>query len=229
MRILFTAFLILISLLLFSQSNFPQFGKASFYADKFEGKLTASGEKYKHNSMTAAHKSLAFGTKLKVTNLTNGKSVVVTINDRGPYVDDRIIDVSRKAASKLDFIEIGIVDVKIELAKPSDEIVEDQKEKPETSTEEYKEFTYYEVNSKLVNPKSYGIQIGSYSDSGNLLKTIAEFNSKHSYKILVQESVQSGKRKYRLIIGTFENRKEAESKLNELRKWYKDCFVLNLE
>src|SRR5688572_14799873 len=75
-----------------------QTGKASFYADKFDGTITASGEKYRHNKLTAAHKTLPFGTKVRVTNLSNNKTVEVVINDRGPYVDGRIIDLSRSAA-----------------------------------------------------------------------------------------------------------------------------------
>ena len=81
-----------------------QSGKASFYADKFEGIQTASGEKYKHSRLTGAHKTLPFGTKVRVTNLANNKSVEVTINDRGPYVDGRIIDLSKAAADELGFV-----------------------------------------------------------------------------------------------------------------------------
>ncbi len=84
-----------------------QTGKASFYADKFEGVSTASGEKYKHNKLTGAHKTLPFGTKVRVTNLENNQSVEVIINDRGPYVEDRIIDLSKAAAEQLGFINKG--------------------------------------------------------------------------------------------------------------------------
>lgn len=70
---------------------------ASYYADKFNNRKTASGAKYDHNKLTAAHKKLPFGTKLKVTNPTNKKSVVVTVNDRGPFVKGREIDLSKKA------------------------------------------------------------------------------------------------------------------------------------
>src|SRR5689334_4107205 len=75
-----------------------QTGKASFYADSFEGNPTASGEKYRANKFTAAHKTLPFGTVVKVTNLANKESVNVTINDRGPYVEGRVIDLSKAAA-----------------------------------------------------------------------------------------------------------------------------------
>src|SRR5688500_5113941 len=85
-----------------------QTGKASFYADKFEGSPTASGEKYRHSKMTAAHKTLPFGTTVRVTNLGNNKVAEVMVNDRGPYVDGRIIDLSRSAAKELDFINAGL-------------------------------------------------------------------------------------------------------------------------
>lgn len=95
----------------------PQEGRASFYADRFQGRPTASGEPYDSASLTAAHRSLPFGTKVKVTNLRNDKSVVVTINDRGPHHPNRIIDLSKSAAKKLDFIDRGLTRVRIEEAK----------------------------------------------------------------------------------------------------------------
>jgi rare lipoprotein A len=97
-----------------------QTGRASFYADKFDGHPTASGEKYRHNKLTGAHKSLPFGTKVKVTNLANNQTVEVVINDRGPYVDGRIIDVSRSAAEQLGFINQGLAEVKLEVVDPGD-------------------------------------------------------------------------------------------------------------
>lgn len=98
-----------------ASQNFTQTGKASFYASKFEGRKTASGAIFSNQKMTAAHKELAFGTKVKVTNLANQKSVVVTINDRGPFVKGRIIDVSQKAAKELGFYKQGITKVTIEV------------------------------------------------------------------------------------------------------------------
>ena len=97
-----------------------QTGKASFYADRFEGSPTASGEKYKASKMTAAHKTLPFGTKVRVTNLVNNASVVVTINDRGPYVEGRIIDISKAAAERLSFFNQGTAEVRLEIVDPTD-------------------------------------------------------------------------------------------------------------
>jgi len=88
-------------------------GKGSYYADKFEGRPTASGEKFDQDKMTAAHRTLPFGTKVTVTNVANGRSVTVTVNDRGPFAAGRVIDVSKKAARKLGMVEAGVATVKI--------------------------------------------------------------------------------------------------------------------
>lgn len=90
-------------------------GKASYYADKFHGNATASGEVFDMNEFTAAHKSLPFGTIIKVTNLKNGRSVTVKINDRGPFVAGRILDLSYAAAQELDMLRDGVADVEVEI------------------------------------------------------------------------------------------------------------------
>lgn len=91
-----------------------QQGIASFYGDKYHGRPTASGEIFDMYKLTAAHPTLPFGTLVKITNLRNNLSVTVRINDRGPFVGDRVIDLSLAAAKKLDMIESGIVPVRIE-------------------------------------------------------------------------------------------------------------------
>ena len=88
-------------------------GLASYYADKYEGRKTSNGEKFIQRKLTAAHKTLPFGTKVKVTNLSNGQSVKVRINDRGPFIQGRIIDLSKKAAKKIDLVNVGVTKVTI--------------------------------------------------------------------------------------------------------------------
>lgn len=88
-------------------------GKASYYADKFNGRKTASGEVFRNGKKTAAHKTLPFGTQVKVTNLRNGRSVKVRINDRGPFVAGRNIDLSKKAARKIGMVQEGVGNVKL--------------------------------------------------------------------------------------------------------------------
>jgi len=90
-------------------------GFCSYYADKFQGKQCASGEIYDKEKMTAAHNSLPFGSLVLVKNLENGKKTVVRINDRGPFVKDRVIDLSYTAAKQLDMIDKGVVEVEIYL------------------------------------------------------------------------------------------------------------------
>jgi rare lipoprotein A len=90
-------------------------GTASYYGGKFHGRKTASGERFNMNAMTAAHKTLPLGTRVRVTNLRNGESVEVKINDRGPYVKGRIIDLSKGAARELGMIHSGTARVKVEI------------------------------------------------------------------------------------------------------------------
>ena len=96
--------------------------KASWYGPKFHGKLTANGEVYNQMALTAAHKSLKFGTLLKVTNTKNGRSVIVRINDRGPYIEGRDLDLSKGAAIELGLLRKGVARVKIEELSPGDKI-----------------------------------------------------------------------------------------------------------
>jgi rare lipoprotein A len=88
-------------------------GYASYYGNEFNGRKTASGEIFRQSNLTAAHKKLAFGTKVRVTNLANGKTVTVRVNDRGPFVANRIIDLSKSAANKIDMVGAGVAKVKI--------------------------------------------------------------------------------------------------------------------
>jgi rare lipoprotein A len=88
-------------------------GEASYYADKFNGRTTASGDVYDPHALTAAHKTLPFGTRVRVTRLDTGASVEVRINDRGPFKNGRIIDLSKAAARHIDMMVIGVTDVEV--------------------------------------------------------------------------------------------------------------------
>lgn len=92
-------------------------GKASYYADSFNGKPTANGETFRQRKLTAAHKSLPFGTRVTVINMANGKKVKVRINDRGPFVPGRIIDLSHKAAARIGMLNIGVANVELKYKK----------------------------------------------------------------------------------------------------------------
>lgn len=100
-----------------SKSTFSQSGQGSYYADKFVGRPTASGAPYRPGKLTAAHNTLPFGTKIRVTNTRTGRSVKVVVNDRGPHVKGRIVDVSKKAARKLGLVDAGVAPVQLKVVR----------------------------------------------------------------------------------------------------------------
>ncbi|MBX3102305.1 MAG: septal ring lytic transglycosylase RlpA family protein [Bacteroidetes bacterium] len=120
----------------YAQLGFTQTGEASFYADRFHGKKTASGVRYDKQALTAAHRELPFGTRIRVQNLDNGKSVMVVVNDRGPWRSHRILDLSREAARQLDMEQSGTANIKlVVIGEGSTAPVSTPQEEPVVSTE----------------------------------------------------------------------------------------------
>lgn len=200
-----------------------QTGRASFYADKFEGHLTANGEKYRHSRLTAAHKTLPFGTKVRVTNLGNNKSVDVVINDRGPYAEGRIIDLSKSAAEVLGFVSQGLADVRLEVidagsgkiitdVRPTDQVAVDEKE-------------YYDFEISRMVPRGYGVQIGTYQELVNLMRLSDNLKNSYKKRVVVQVKVLNGVKYYSLILGKFPSRDKADRFLSGIRKKYPDAFI----
>lgn len=107
-----------------ARHHWYQFGVASWYGRFFQGKTTASGVPFNENALTCAHRTLPLGSILRVTNLRNQKSVIVTVNDRGPMPRDRVIDLSKAAAEDLGFSQRGLAPVEVELIGPSWELAE---------------------------------------------------------------------------------------------------------
>lgn len=107
-----------------SEITFEELGqmKASWYGPKFHGKRTANGESYNQMALTAAHKTLPFGTLLKITNLKNGRSAIVRINDRGPFIENRDLDLSKGTAATLGMLRKGVVRVKVERLQLANQI-----------------------------------------------------------------------------------------------------------
>ena len=206
-------------------SGQSQTGKASFYADKFEGHPTASGEKYKHNKLTAAHKTLPFGTVVRVTNLANGSTVEVEINDRGPYVDGRIIDLSRSAAEQLGFINLGVTEVKLDVVDAGDG---KSKSQPVTiDNVSVDEDEYYDFEISSFKPKGFGVQIGTYQELVNLLRLTENLKDSYKKKVTIQVKILNGVKFYSLIIGPFPNRQKAESFHNEIKQKYSGSFIVD--
>ncbi len=201
-----------------------QTGKASFYADKFEGKPTASGEKYKHSKLSAAHKTLPFGTKVRVTNIANNQFVEVVINDRGPYVDGRIIDLSKAAAEKLGFVNQGLAEVSLEVIDAGDGKKSDPIRSIGQVSVDEKEFYNFEVGR--AKPSGFGVQIGTYQELVNMMRIAENLKSSYQKKVTVQVKIISGIKYYALILGQFPNRDKAEQFKAELQKKFPDSFIV---
>ncbi|SMY33607.1 RlpA-like protein precursor [Photobacterium malacitanum] len=101
----------------YKKANKVIYGKASFYANMFQGRKTANGQIFDQGKLTAAHRTLPFGTRVKVTNVSNNKSVIVTINDRGPFIRGRMIDLSSSAFKAIGNTRSGVLNVKMEILK----------------------------------------------------------------------------------------------------------------
>lgn len=202
-------------------------GQASFYADKFEGRPTASGEKYIHSQLTAAHKSLPFGTVLKVTNLKNNKSVIVRVNDRGPFVKGRIIDLSKSAAQALGFEKQGIAKVAIEVIDRNNSAPVDLPEVVEPIKVENNSFFTLEVDR--IDPNGFGIQIGNYKELASVLELVENLQKSYQKEVIIQSLWSDGVQSYRVITGHFKNKEKAENFKNKLNKNYPDSFVVDFK
>lgn len=220
-KLLLTFFCLIYLTFSFGQT---QSGKASFYADKFEGVPTASGEKYRHSKLTAAHKTLPFGTRVKVTNQSNNKSVEVVINDRGPWVDNRVIDLSKSAAEKLGFINVGLADVTIEVLDAGDGKTSDPIKTVSHVAVEEKEFYDFEI--ERLSPSGFGVQIGTYQELVNLMRLSENLKSSYKKQVTVQVKVVNGVKYYGIILGQFGSRAKAEQFREQLRKKFPDAFIV---
>ncbi len=232
----------------YSQVGYTQEGIASVYAEKFEGRTTASGESYSFRKATCAHLNLPFGTLVKVTNLNNNQSIVVRVNDRGPFVPDRIIDLSRSAAEKLGFssttkVKLEVVEGPSKLnTKQSTQIVQstsqsnnqtvilsaNSKVNP-TSQTQLIENELFELKVNLIEPKGFTVQIGSYKELVNMLRIADDLKNSLNKDIKVQVSTTNDEKIYRLFVGSFDTRKEAEAFKEKAAKIYPDCFIVELK
>lgn len=201
-----------------------QTGKASFYADKFEGRPTASGEKYKHSKLTGAHRTLPFGTVVKVTNTANNQTIEIVINDRGPYVDGRIIDLSKSAAEKLGFINQGIADVQVEVLDAGKGKTSDPARTFDNALVEEKEFYDFEV--ERLSPKGFGVQIGTYQELTNMMRLTDNLKSSYKKKVSVQVKTINAIKYYSLILGQFSTRQKAETFVIGVKKRFPDAFIV---
>jgi rare lipoprotein A len=217
--VLSAALLMMLGTSLPAQSNFTQTGVASFYGKKFHGRTTANGERYSMWAMTAAHKSIPFDSRVRVTNLKNNKSVVVRINDHGPHVKGRIIDLSRGAAAKIDMIKSGTARVKVEVLSSSGKR-DDEKSKGNVE--------YFTVNIVQTELSGWGIQVASFEKMENLIRHADRLRERGVENVHIQMATVRGQRVHRIVVGGYESEDAAKWKLKKLKDAGIDGFVFRI-
>ncbi len=184
-------------ILIFASCAAPRYGYieakyivASWYGPDFHGKLTSSGEPYNMFANTCAHKEYPFGTKLKVTNIANNKNVECTVNDRGPFIPGRDLDLSYSCAKEIELIGTGTGKVKIEYLGRDTRYIK------------------YIKYSPLGSSGPFTIQVGSYRDLSNATRMKASLEFKYS-KVYITEAEISGSKYYRVRVGKFNSKDDA--------------------
>ena len=204
--------------------NYDEKGIASWYGPKFHGKLTANGEIFNQYKLTAAHKTLPIPSAVKVTNLKNNKSLIVRINDRGPFVNDRIIDLSYHSAKELKLLEAGTGFVRVQLLRPESLLLEKLAKKGEfPEIDEIKKNTTPPINK--VNYSNVSIRKIVETNLGNNKEEIFKKNKIETYVEEAQKKVEALKingKKYKIWIqiASFSNKKSAnilKSKFNSIK------------
>lgn len=208
-----------------AQDNFKEEGRASYYADDLIGKATKNGELYDPSSHTAAHAKLPFGTMVKVTNIENGKSVVVKINDRFSSESGKIIILSKAAAQETGIIYSGTANVRLEAATPeavSKSFVNPNVSSNITIVETTAKPTMFDMDGKPVYIAGYGVQLGSYSSlssAKDFVKKLQANNLVETDKVFFQESLGSNQASvFRVIYGKLETSEQADVIKQNLEK-----------
>lgn len=183
-----------------STKRITETGIASWYGPDFHGRNTANGEVYDQEGMTAAHKTLPFGTIVRVTNLDNGRQVTVRINDRGPYAKGRVIDLSRAAAREVGMIGSGTARVRIDVLKPGGPMIGD------------------------LSREIFAVQIASLTDPESARSRANEIRGGW-----VQPARVDGQRVYRVMVGRYGNREQAEEAMLDLKSRGVDGFVKQVQ
>lgn len=195
-----------------SAEGYTEKGIASWYGKKFHGRKTSNGETYDMYAMTAAHKTLPMNVHLKVTNLDNGSSTVVRINDRGPFVRSRIIDLSYSAAKKLGVVGPGTAPVRIEALGYRDDT-------QAGATPRYKQLASYDVGPFMV-------QVGAFTVKENAYRLAEKLKSRYGSSA-VAEGWVNGQRFYRVRVGLYGSMALATDGLQQIEtKGYPNSFIV---
>ena len=179
-------------------------GVSSWYGPDFHGKLTSNGETYNMYDMTAAHKTLPMNTIVKVTNHNNGRTTVVRINDRGPFISTRIIDLSKAAAKKIDMIGTGTAPVTIEVLG-----FETKGKKKIPTKKEMKN------SIQTQSLSGFALQIASFSRIEGAIITQEKYDGTDGYKTIIKDIQSNGKRVFKVWLKGFKSEQEARDYKDE--------------
>jgi len=193
-----------------SSKDFSEQGVASWYGTKFHGKRTSSGEPYDMYAMTAAHKTLPLPTFVRVTNLENGRAVVVKVNDRGPFVDRRIIDLSYAAATRLDMTRKGTARVRLEaLSADAPELAGTPVPPPVLQEEP-------PAMAATGQARMY-VQVGAYSDPANADRVQRELDAQ-GLPSVIRNGHDKGRKIYRVRVGPLADDRSFDQTVARLRQ-----------
>jgi rare lipoprotein A len=193
-----------------SSTNFVEKGIASWYGEKFHGRRTSSGETYDMYGMTAAHKSLPLPAYVEVTNLNNGKKVILKVNDRGPFHDNRIIDLSYTAAAKLEILQEGTGLVEVRVINPNSYV---NSRAPIESP-----LASLKTGASNINYGFY-IQVGAYSELSNAVKMREKLGPLAESLLKINEAMLKGQKVYRVRFGPISDISLADSIVESLKTY----------
>ena len=220
-----------------AQKNYTQKGMASYYGKDFHGRKTACGEKFDMNEFTAAHKKLPFQTLVKVTNLKNNKSVIVRINDRGPFSKQRIIDLSKAAASRIDLVRIGVAMVKIQVVG-NDDLQPGKIKEPclidttgllYNTLNKLKPGNLYNTDGKVISIAGYTIQVAALYQLAHTAEIIQNLHEDHFNEIYLDVKIVEKKKIYRVLIGDYSEIDTAQDELGKLEKSVYHGFIKKIK
>ena len=201
-----------------SSLGYEEQGIASWYGKKFHGRKTSSGEVYNMYAFTAAHKSLPLPTDVRVTNRRNGKSIVVRVNDRGPFVDGRIIDLSYAAARQLDMITDGTAPVDVVALNPKPRVskLPDNSVVTPRSTDSKVAATETATKQNATQTKQMYLQVGAFSAAENAAQLVDKLTSSGIQNALVAPTTDSTAVLYRVRIGPLQGVAEYDATIAQI-------------
>jgi rare lipoprotein A len=220
-----------------SYTDYTETGMISYYTEKFNDRVTASGEKFNNNELVASHKKLPFGTKVLVTNLTNKKEVIVKIVDRGPYAYGRIMDISESAAQQIGLIELGTTKANLKVISvgkinnPAVEVDKNYKlntNNPTPTTDnKFAQAGVYSMWGTKTQPKGWTIQLGSFQNSNAAVKYCKKIqNDIPKEKIFIEVQKTNNNNSYKILLGEYDSEKNAENSFKKYKNFFNNSPII---